>query len=125
MASSPTGVENSERASQVLLEGLRLIRTYVSRRPWVFGTAVFGGFVYSIMLVVGTEVLGEATDRVLIPAFEDRAPDGSQRWLLASIVVVALLRWRFDGCWSERVMKVALSQQGCERLSHFRNGCAA
>ncbi|MFT7650416.1 MAG: ATP-binding cassette subfamily B protein [Candidatus Poriferisodalaceae bacterium] len=92
MASSPTGVENSERASQVLLEGLRLIRTYVSRRPWVFGTAVFGGFVYSIMLVVGTEVLGEATDRVLIPAFEDRAPDGSQRWLLASIVVVALLR---------------------------------
>ena len=49
MASSPTGVENSERASQVLLEGLRLIRTYVSRRPWVFGTAVFGGFVYSII----------------------------------------------------------------------------
>jgi ATP-binding cassette subfamily B protein len=92
MTDSSKGLEANERASQVLLEGLRLIRVYVRRRPWAFSTAVFGGCVYSIMLVLGTEVLGEATDRVLIPAFEGGDVSDSKWLLLGAIIAVAVIR---------------------------------
>ena len=54
----------SARAGVVMAEGARLIRSYIARTPRTFTTAVIGASLYAVMLVVGTEIIGRATDEV-------------------------------------------------------------
>jgi ATP-binding cassette, subfamily B, bacterial len=76
----------------VLLEGFRLIRTYVRRCPGRFAIAVAGAGIYGVMLVLGTEVIGRAIDEVLVPTFSEDETAGSLVWLVVALVGVAVVR---------------------------------
>ncbi|MDG2112221.1 MAG: ABC transporter ATP-binding protein [Actinomycetota bacterium] len=82
----------SARAGVVLREGARLIRSYIARAPRTFWTAVAGASLYAVMLVLGTEVIGRATDEVIIPTFEDGGQPGSTWWIVGLLVGASLLR---------------------------------
>ena len=82
----------SSRAGVVLAEGARLIRTYIARSPATFYTALGGACLYAVMLVLGTEVIGYATDEVIVPTFSDEGERGSTWWVAALLIGAAFLR---------------------------------
>ena len=82
----------SARAGVVMAEGARLIRSYIARTPRTFTTAVIGASLYAVMLVVGTEIIGRATDEVIVPAFEPDQEPGSTWWIVGLLLGAAMLR---------------------------------
>jgi ATP-binding cassette subfamily B protein len=82
----------SARAADVLREGAALVRSYVARSPAVFWTSVGGACLYALMLVLGTEVIGRATDRVIVPTFSENGERGSTWWVVGLLLGAALLR---------------------------------
>lgn len=82
----------SARPAEVLAEGARLIRSYVRRAPAVFSIALAGACVYAVMLVLGTEIIGRATDEVIVPAFDDDLDPGSTWWMAGLLVGAAVFR---------------------------------
>ena len=82
----------SSAAGKVLAEGARLCLTYVKRCKAIFSMAVLGAAIYGVLLVVGTEVIGYATDEILIPTFDSDAERGSLGWLVAALIGISVLR---------------------------------
>lgn len=84
----------SRRVSpHVLREGMRVLRVAVRAEPRVFTVSVIASAVYAAMTVGTAQVLGWATQTVVLPAFrEGRTTAGALSGAAAAIVGVALLK---------------------------------
>lgn len=84
----------SRRVSpHVLREGLRVLWVAVRAEPRVFTVSVIASAVYAAMTVGTAQVLGWATQTVVLPAFrEGRTTAGALSGAAAAIVGVALLK---------------------------------
>jgi ATP-binding cassette, subfamily B, bacterial len=65
-SSTPRGVDRS-----VLRRGLAVLGRAIREQPRIFAIAVLGGAVYGSTTVATAWVLGQVTNRVLLPAFRD------------------------------------------------------
>ncbi|QKG26695.1 multidrug ABC transporter ATPase and permease [Actinomadura verrucosospora] len=84
----------SRRVSpHVLREGLRVLSVAVRAEPRVFTVSVIASAVYAAMTVATAQVLGWATQTVVLPAFRDgRTTAGALSGAAAAIIGVALLK---------------------------------
>ena len=57
------------RPDTVLRRGLRILGVAIREEPRIFAVAVGGSALYAVMTVASAWVLGEVTDRVVLPAF--------------------------------------------------------
>ncbi|WP_233492453.1 ABC transporter ATP-binding protein [Blastococcus sp. TF02A-30] len=81
------------RRDAVVRRGLRHVGRAVAGQPGMFAAAVSASSVYGAMTVASAFVIGEITDRVLLPSFEDGATTGTALTLAAvAIIAVALLK---------------------------------
>ncbi len=86
-ASAPSAVN-----THVLRRGLRILARFVRLNPLPFSIAIVGAVTYAAGSVLGTVVLGRATDKVLTPAFAGGV-DRDTVWTWAVIIlIVALMR---------------------------------
>jgi ATP-binding cassette subfamily B protein len=78
----------------LLRRGTRVLWRFISLHPVPFSAAVAGSALYALTSVVGADVLGRVTDRVITPSFSAHGHvRASTVWFYASLVVlVALLR---------------------------------
>ncbi|WP_246342508.1 ABC transporter ATP-binding protein [Actinomadura verrucosospora] len=77
----------------VLREGLRVLSVAVRAEPRVFTVSVIASAVYAAMTVATAQVLGWATQTVVLPAFRDgRTTAGALSGAAAAIIGVALLK---------------------------------
>jgi ABC-type multidrug transport system fused ATPase/permease subunit len=77
----------------VLREGLRVLWVAVRAEPRVFTVSVIASAVYAAMTVATAQVLGWATQTVVLPAFrEGRTTAGALSGAAAAIIGVALLK---------------------------------
>ena len=78
----------------LLRRGTRVLWRFITLHPVPFSAAVAGSALYALTSVVGADVLGRVTDRVITPSFSAHGHvRASTVWLYASLVVlVALLR---------------------------------
>ncbi|WP_347060374.1 ABC transporter ATP-binding protein [Blastococcus sp. HT6-30] len=83
----------SRRRDAVVRRGLRHIGRAVREQPGMFTLALLASSLYGAMTVAGAYVIGEITDRVLLPSFEEGATTATALTLAAvAIVGVALLK---------------------------------
>lgn len=83
----------SRRRDAVVRRGLRHIRRAVAEQPRMFTLALLASSVYGAMTVASAWVIGEVTDRVLLPSFAEGATTGTALALAsAAILGVALLK---------------------------------
>jgi ATP-binding cassette subfamily B protein len=91
--------------------GMHLVITYVRLHPWPFLISVAGALLFAVASIALTTTLGEATDRVLQPAFERDVP-ARDVWLWIGGLMLfgclralgIMLRRYFSGVAGERVM---------------------
>jgi ATP-binding cassette, subfamily B, bacterial len=83
----------SGRRDPVVRRGLRHIGRAVREQRGMFALAVLGSSVYGGMTVASAYVIGEITDRVLLPAFDTGATTAAALTLAAvAIIAVAVLK---------------------------------
>ena len=100
------------RRDAVVRRGLRHVGRSIVEQPGMFTLAVLASSVYGAMTVASAWVIGEVTDRVLLPSFEDGVTTATALSLAAAAIVgVALLkivgilgRRLFAGIMSYRLM---------------------
>ena len=100
------------RRDAVVRRGLRHVRRAIVEQPRIFVLAVLGSTLYGGMTVASAWVIGEITDRVLLPSFEDgETTTAALSLAAAAIISVALLkivgilgRRLFAGIMSYRLM---------------------
>jgi ATP-binding cassette subfamily B protein len=81
------------RRDAVVRRGLRHVGRAIVEQPGMFTLAVAASSLYGAMTVVSAYVLGEITDRVLLPAFAEGATTAAALALAsAAIIGVALLK---------------------------------
>ncbi len=93
---------------RVVLQGFKVLGIGIRTRPVPFAVAVAGGLLYGGMTVVAALVLGEVTDRVILPAFAaGEVAAGSLAAAAAAIVGVAVAKAlgivgrRVGGSWMQ------------------------
>lgn len=105
----------------IVRRGLRVLFAGIGEEPRVFGVAVAGSALFAVMTVASALVLGQVTDRVLLPAFEAGAVDrGLLAGACAVIVAVGLakalgvfvrraaatwVQYRLEGTFRERITR--------------------
>ncbi len=83
----------SRRRDPVLRRGFRHIGRGIREQPGMFALAVVGSSLYGGMTVASAYVIGEITDRVILPSFDTGATTAGALALAATaIVVVAVLK---------------------------------
>ncbi|MFL6095054.1 MAG: ABC transporter ATP-binding protein [Blastococcus sp.] len=83
----------SRRRDAVVRRGLRHVRRSVVEQPGMFTLAVLASSVYGAMTVASAWVIGQITDRVILPAFADGATTAAALALAAAAIIgVALLK---------------------------------
>ncbi|MGY2064047.1 ABC transporter ATP-binding protein [Blastococcus sp. SYSU DS0619] len=83
----------SRRRDAVVRRGLRHIGRAVREQPRMFTLALLASSLYGAMTVASAYVIGEITDRVLLPSFEDGVTTATALTLAAvAILGVALLK---------------------------------
>jgi ATP-binding cassette, subfamily B, bacterial len=83
----------ARRRDAVVRRGLRHVRRSIVEQPGMFTLAVLASSVYGAMTVASAYVIGEITDRVLLPSFEDGATTAAALSLAAAAIIgVALLK---------------------------------
>ncbi|TFV87574.1 ABC transporter ATP-binding protein [Blastococcus sp. CT_GayMR16] len=83
----------ARRRDAVVRRGLRHVRRGIVEQPRMFTLAVLASSLYGAMAVVSAWVIGEITDRVLLPAFADGATTAAALSLAAAAIIgVALLK---------------------------------
>ena len=77
----------------VLRRGLGILGLAIKEERGIFAVATIGAALYAVMTVLAAWVLGEVTDRVILPAFRDgRTSAGALTVAAAAIVGTALLK---------------------------------
>ncbi|MCF6746105.1 ABC transporter ATP-binding protein [Blastococcus sp. KM273128] len=83
----------SRRREAVVRRGLRHVRRAIAEQPGMFTLALLASSLYGAMTVASAYVIGEVTDRVLLPSFRDGATTGAALTLaVVAILGVALLK---------------------------------
>jgi ATP-binding cassette subfamily B protein len=83
----------ARRRDAVVRRGLRHVRRSIVEQPGMFTLAVLASSLYGAMTVASAWVIGEITDRVLLPAFADGATTAAALSLAAAAILgVALLK---------------------------------
>lgn len=82
--STPSPTPSTDR--RVIRRGFAVLRMAIRMQPRPFAVAVAGGVLYSLMIVGASIVLGEVTDRVILPAFS--AGEVSRAALVAAAAAV-------------------------------------
>jgi ATP-binding cassette, subfamily B, bacterial len=83
----------ARRRDAVVRRGLRHVWRSVVEQPGMFTLAVLASSLYGGMTVASAYVIGEVTDRVLLPAFDDGVTTaGALSLAAAAIIGVALLK---------------------------------
>ncbi|MGY1849731.1 MULTISPECIES: ABC transporter ATP-binding protein [unclassified Blastococcus] len=83
----------SRRRDAVVRRGLRHVRRAIAEQPGMFTLALLASSLYGAMTVASAYVIGEITDRVLLPSFDDGATTTAALTLAAvAILGVALLK---------------------------------
>ncbi|WP_164704646.1 ABC transporter ATP-binding protein [Blastococcus litoris] len=83
----------TRRRDAVVRRGLRHVRRAIVEQPGMFTLAVLASSVYGAMTVASAYVIGEITDRVLLPSFADGATTAAALSLAAAAIIgVALLK---------------------------------
>jgi ATP-binding cassette subfamily B protein len=83
----------ARRRDAVVRRGLRHVRRSIVEQPGMFTLAVLASSLYGVMTVASAWVIGEITDRVLLPAFADGATTSAALSLAAAAIIgVALLK---------------------------------
>ena len=81
------------RRDAVVRRGLRHVGRSIVEQPGMFTLAVLASSLYGVMTVASAWVIGEVTDRVLLPSFEDGVTTATALSLAAAAIVgVALLK---------------------------------
>ena len=103
--------------------GARQLWRSVRTHPVPFSLSLGGTLLFAATAVLGTVVLGDVTDRVLVPAFEDDELDGGT--LVAAVAILVgmsvgrtvgvMLRRNFDGMTNARMQRT-LRDQLAERF---------
>ena len=102
----------ARRRDAVVRRGLRHVARGIREQPGMFTLAVLASSLYGAMTVASAYVIGEITDRVLLPSFADGVTTASALALAATAIIgVALLkivgilgRRLFAGIMSYRLM---------------------
>lgn len=94
--------------SSTFLAGMRVLGTGIRMRPREFAVAVAGGLLYGGMTVAAAEVIGQVTERVVLPAFaQGGASGGALLGATAAIIGVAVAKAigiigrRVGGSWMQ------------------------
>ena len=83
----------ARRRDAVVRRGLRHVRRSIVEQPGIFTLAVLASSLYGGMTVASAWVIGEITDRVILPAFAEGATTAAALSLAAAAVIgVALLK---------------------------------
>ncbi|SFD83993.1 ABC transporter ATP-binding protein [Blastococcus tunisiensis] len=83
----------ARRRDAVVRRGLRHVGRGIVEQPRMFTLAVLGSSLYGAMTVASAYVIGEVTDRVLLPSFDDGVTTATALSLAAAAIVgVALLK---------------------------------
>ena len=83
----------ARRRDAVVRRGLGHVRRAIVEQPGMFTLAVVASSLYGAMTVASAWVIGEITDRVILPAFEEGATTAAALSLAATAVIgVALLK---------------------------------
>jgi ATP-binding cassette subfamily B protein len=83
----------ARRRDAVVRRGLRHVGRAVVEQPGMFTLATVSSSLYGVMTVASAWVIGEITDRVLLPSFADGATTATALGLAAAaIIAVALLK---------------------------------
>ena len=83
----------ARRRDAVVRRGLRHVGRSIVEQPGMFALAVVASSIYGAMTVASAYVIGEVTDRVLLPSFEDGVTTAVALSLAAlAIIGVALLK---------------------------------
>jgi ATP-binding cassette subfamily B protein len=83
----------ARRRDAVVRRGLRHVRRSIVEQPGMFTLAVVASSVYGAMTVASAWVIGQITNRVILPAFADGATTAAALALAAAaILAVALLK---------------------------------
>jgi ABC-type multidrug transport system fused ATPase/permease subunit len=78
--------------SSLLRRGVRLLWASVRAHPRPFAVSVLGSVLYGSMAVAGSLLLGEVTDRVIVPAFNGGVSGAAIATGAGAILAVAVLR---------------------------------
>jgi ATP-binding cassette subfamily B protein len=83
----------ARRRDAVVRRGLRHVQRSIVEQPGMFTLAVLASSVYGAMTVASAWVIGQITDRVILPAFADGATTTAALALAAAAIIgVALLK---------------------------------
>jgi ATP-binding cassette, subfamily B, bacterial len=83
----------ARRRDAVVRRGLRHVRRSIVEQPGMFTLAVLASSLYGAMTVASAWVIGQITNRVLLPAFADGATTAAALSLAAAAIIgVALLK---------------------------------
>lgn len=81
------------RRDAVVRRGIRHVGRAIALQPKIFAAALLGSSLFAVMTVASAYVIGEITDRVVLPSFEEgSAPTAALAVAVAAIIGVALLR---------------------------------
>src|SRR3954470_2838903 len=98
----------SRRRDAVVRRGFRHIRRAVVEQPGMFTLAVLASSVYGGMTVASAYVLGEVTDRVLLPSFADGVTT-ARALALASVAILAVAVLKIVGILGRRLFAGIMS----------------
>lgn len=81
------------RRDAVVRRGIRHVGRAIARQPGIFSVAVTASSLFAVMTVASAYVIGEITDRVVLPSFEDGdTSEGALGLAVLAILGVAVLR---------------------------------
>jgi ABC-type multidrug transport system fused ATPase/permease subunit len=92
MSAVDVSPEPAPAERSLLRRGARLLWDSVRVHPRPFAVSVVGSVLYGSMAVAGSLVLGEVTDRVIVPGFDDGVAGTTIAAGAGAILAVALLR---------------------------------
>jgi ATP-binding cassette, subfamily B, bacterial len=98
----------SRRRDAVVRRGLRHVGRAVVEQPGMFTLAVLGSSLYGGMTVASAYVIGEVTDRVLLPAFDDGVTSGAAL-ALASVAILGVAILKIVGILGRRLFAGIMS----------------
>ena len=81
------------RREAVVRRGIRHVGRAIALQPRIFAAALLGSTLFAVMTVASAYVIGEITERVVLPSFDEgSAATGALALAVVAIIGVALLR---------------------------------
>jgi ATP-binding cassette, subfamily B, bacterial len=98
----------ARRRDAVVRRGLRHVGRAIAEQPGMFTLALLASSLYGGMTVASAYVIGEVTDRVLLPSFADGATTGTAL-TLAAVAIIAVALFKILGILGRRLFAGIMS----------------